>query len=245
MKKVLFITVVACMTAMGYAQMTIKPRAPKQPAPAQAPKNMSALVLPKTAAQKKEFIQWQQLYGFTEYSHIYYNLAVLLNIADQHGTTISNNRDYVYMILAQDDPNSLASMVVESRRVIKELEKRIEALEKPTESTATQPAGEKQGVKPEKGSRPVPPKSTQGKPEAEIFWMGSPEVANWDGYFLNNGWLLGYEIGFHSNNTVVWRTTKVGFDPNGVSIERYITGDWIIDPNSEPNDLNGLVLMEK
>lgn len=172
MKKVLFIAVVACMAAMTYAQMTIKPRATKQPASTQAPRNMSALVLPKTAAQKREFIQWQQIYGFTEYSHIYYNLAVLLNIADKQEATINNNRNYVYMIIDQLDPNSLASMVVESNRVINILEKRIEALEKrltlPTESTAAQSAGEKQGVKPEKGS-PVPPKSTQGKPEVAVI----------------------------------------------------------------------------
>lgn len=42
----------------------------------------------------------------------------------------------------------------------------------------------------------------------EVDWLGSPEVANWDGYHLNNGFLIGYEIGFRSDGLLVWRERK-------------------------------------
>lgn len=39
----------------------------------------------------------------------------------------------------------------------------------------------------------------------EIIWLGSPGVANWDGFHLNNGFLIDYEIGFRSDGIVVWK----------------------------------------
>lgn len=140
MKKVLFIAIVVLfMLTMVLAQITTQPKEPKQ----EPLKPMSSLVLPKNEAQEKEFGKWQQLYGITEKTHVYYNLALLIKVADQHGRTINSNREYIYMVLAADDPNSLASMVVadhnsigelvkentELRNIIKELTARIDKLE--------------------------------------------------------------------------------------------------------------------
>ena len=122
MKKVLLIAVVAVVflaNVRTQAQITGRPQVVKPAPPASKP--MGARVLPITTAQKREFIAWQQLYGFTEEAHIYYNIAVLLTIADQHGTTINNNREYIGMILSQEDPNSLASLVVADHNSIKTL----------------------------------------------------------------------------------------------------------------------------
>ncbi len=135
MKKVLFIVImVLCTLTMGRSPITTEPRATK---PEQGPrKPMSSLVLPKNEVQEKEFGKWQQLYGFSESAHIYYNLALLIKVADQHGRTINTNREYIYMVLAQDDPNSLASMVVADHNSIDvlikenaELKSRITAIE--------------------------------------------------------------------------------------------------------------------
>lgn len=43
-----------------------------------------------------------------------------------------------------------------------------------------------------------------------VDWVGSPGVANWDGYFLNDGWLLDYRIGFRPDGVVMWKY----IDPN-------------------------------
>lgn len=51
--------------------------------------------------------------------------------------------------------------------------------------------------------KPSPPTQT-------VNWVGSPGVANWDGYFMNNGWLTGYKMGFRSDGAIVWKVN----DPN-------------------------------
>ena len=121
---------ILCFTAK--AQITTQPRTAK-PGQATVAKSMGSMVLPKTEAQKKEFVQWQQLYGFTEHSHIYYNLAVLLSIADQHGTIINRNRGYISVILEANDPNSLVSVVMANHNAIELLVKENEKLTKQIE----------------------------------------------------------------------------------------------------------------
>jgi len=49
----------------------------------------------------------------------------------------------------------------------------------------------------------------------ETDWVGSPGVVNPDPYFINEGWLVGYEMGFRSDGVMVWKE-KVG-DPNEVT----------------------------
>ena len=120
MSKFRFI-IVACVLLMTIciasgAQVTTDP---KTVAAKQLP--MAARVLPKNEAQKKEFAGWQQLYGYGQDSHIYYNLAVIIAGTDQHGQIINRNVSYINMILAADDPNSLASMVVRNHNTINSL----------------------------------------------------------------------------------------------------------------------------
>ncbi len=131
MKKALCIlAVVVCITnLLPAAQITTTPRA-AQPAAKQVQPPMGAMVLPKTDIQKREFSQWQRLYGFNEDSHIYYNLAVLLKIADQHGLMINSDRQYINMIFNDKDPNSLASLVVDHDNAITELMKENTELKK-------------------------------------------------------------------------------------------------------------------
>ncbi len=154
MKRVLLaiaVVVVLCICVVTEAKKavpTLRPRAetPRtKQAPAKTP--MGALVLPATDSQKREFAAWQQLYGYSETSHIYYNLALLIKIINQQGTTINNGREYINMIISQVDPNSLASMVVATSEAVEiltirnaELQERILQLEKRpeiiTETTA-------------------------------------------------------------------------------------------------------------
>lgn len=122
MSKALFrFIILSCVVSMTLcvvspAQVTTKPTTPQVK---QVP--MGARVLPKNEAQKKEFAQWQQLYGYGQDSHTYYNLAVLIAGTDQHGKIINRNISYINMILAADDPNSLASMVVKNHNAINAL----------------------------------------------------------------------------------------------------------------------------
>lgn len=126
MRKVLWVLVIMVAWAMCIAaeaaRVTTGPRAAKPVAKqAPAPKPMGALILPQTEAQKKEFAQWQQVYGFNENSHIYYNLALLVKIADQHGQMINSGNKYIDVIFDSTDPNSLASLVVAHDNAIKKL----------------------------------------------------------------------------------------------------------------------------
>ena len=145
MRKLLWIiAIVVVLVTTGYGQITTEPKQAVEVKQSPAPKPMGALVLPKTDAQKKEFVTWQQVYGFNDLSHVYYNLVMLLNIIDQHGKLINTNRQYIGMIFAVDDPNSLVSTVVadhnsidalkdenaELKKTIADLTKRVEVLEK-------------------------------------------------------------------------------------------------------------------
>ncbi len=123
MKKALLILAVmaACLSPVLGARVTTQPRAAK-PAATATP-SMGAMVLPQTDSQKREFAQWQQIYGYGEESHIYYNLAILVKIANQHGQMINSDRQYINMIFNDADPNSLASVVVAQDNAVRELTK--------------------------------------------------------------------------------------------------------------------------
>ncbi len=131
MKKALLILAVmaACLSPVLGARVTTQPRAAAAPAATATP-SMGAMVLPQTDSQKREFAQWQQIYGYGEESHIYYNLAILVKIANQHGQMINSDRQYINMIFNDADPNSLASVVVAQDSAVRELTKENAELKK-------------------------------------------------------------------------------------------------------------------
>lgn len=120
MKKIIIIVLMLLLCAVASAKITSVPKPVKQTSQVVP---MGAKVLPKNEAQRQDFARWQQLYGFTEEAHIYYNLTLLISVADGQGESIKRNNDFVNMIMSQEDPNSLASVVVENRRIIKFLVK--------------------------------------------------------------------------------------------------------------------------
>lgn len=82
---------------------------------------LSSIILPKTLEQKTEYEKWKAVYGDNEITQMHYNIAILLQIADQHGGVINTNRKFIGTILSPADPNSLASVVVRNRRLIQGL----------------------------------------------------------------------------------------------------------------------------
>ncbi len=41
----------------------------------------------------------------------------------------------------------------------------------------------------------------------EVNWIGSPQICNYDGYWLNEGCVINYQIGLREDGVVVWRLT--------------------------------------
>ena len=137
---ILMIIMLLAGVILGAAEVAVEPAA--EPAPEipaeQRIKPLRARVLPLTEGQKREFANWQATYGYNDVTQSFYNIAVLLNIADQHGELINRNRDMLFMIMAADDPNSLASLAVLNNRMINmlierniKLKKRVRELEEP------------------------------------------------------------------------------------------------------------------
>jgi len=98
-----------------------------KPAPTVRPQakieSAGSRVLPINDRQKAEFSAWQKKYGFSESSHIYYNIAMLMAIADRQA-------DRVNMVISRADPNSLANLVVENHKQIDRLQAQIDELTK-------------------------------------------------------------------------------------------------------------------
>ena len=125
-KTVLLLMIVVILSgiclAAGDPNAPPKPAAVAKPAvkaPAIPP--MRLRVLPKTAGQAREFEYWKGWYGTSDLTQVYYNIAVLMSIIDNHGATINENRELNRRTLSPSDPNSLASMVVKNRNFVGEL----------------------------------------------------------------------------------------------------------------------------
>ncbi len=41
----------------------------------------------------------------------------------------------------------------------------------------------------------------------KVNWIGSPQICDWDGNWLNEGCIVNYQIGLREDGVVIWRLT--------------------------------------